>query len=94
MSVGTGGQRRLSWKTLEILNLKSHFDILVTTEDITYPKPHPETFLRCAEKMGIEPKFCHVFEDGDLGIQAANAAGMISTLVTDYYTVTIGKPLD
>lgn len=94
MSVGTGGHRRLSWKTLEILGLKSYFDILVTTDDITHAKPHPETFLKCADKMGIEPRFCQVFEDGNLGVQAATAAGMMSTLVTDYYTVTIGKPLD
>ncbi len=94
MAVGTGGQKRLAWKTLEILDLTDVFEILVSTEDIEHAKPHPETFLKCAEKLGIEPKYCQVFEDGDLGIQAANEAGMMSTLVTDFYTVTIGKELD
>jgi beta-phosphoglucomutase family hydrolase len=93
MAVGTGGYRRLAWKSLEILGLKQYFDILVASEDVTHPKPHPETFLLCAERMGVAPEFCHVFEDGVLGIEAATAAGMISTLVTDYYQVTIGKDI-
>lgn len=91
MSVGTGGYRRLAWKSLEILGLKDYFEILVSGEDVEHPKPDPETFLKCAERMGVAPEYCHVFEDGVLGIEAATAAGMMSTLVTDYYQVTIGK---
>lgn len=93
MSVGTGGYKRLAWKTLEILGLKDYFEILVSGEDIKHPKPHPETFLKCAELMGVAPEKCHVFEDGELGMQAASAAGMTATLVTGYYEVTIGKDL-
>lgn len=91
MSVGTGGYKRLAWKTLEILGLNDYFEILVSAEDVQHPKPHPETFLRCAELMGMDPAECHVFEDGELGIEAARAAGMSSTLVTGFYEVTIGK---
>jgi len=91
MSIGTGGYRRLAWKTLEILGLKDYFEILVASEDVKHPKPHPETFLKCASLMGIKPEFCHVFEDGELGVQAASSAGMMSTLVTGYYQVTIGN---
>lgn len=91
MSVGTGGYHRLAWKTMEILGLKDYFDILVSSEDVENTKPHPETFLKCAEKMGVEPRFCQVFEDGNLGMRAAETAGMMATLVTDYYEVTIGK---
>ncbi|MFW5754991.1 MAG: HAD family hydrolase [Tangfeifania sp.] len=90
MSVGTGGYRRLAWKTLEILELADYFDILVSSEDVKNTKPHPETFLKCAEKMKVDPKYCQVFEDGELGMQAAVSAGMMSTLVTDYYDVSIG----
>ncbi len=93
MAVGTGGYKRLAWKSLEILGLDDYFDILVSSEDVTHPKPHPETFLKCAELLGVVPSVCQVFEDGDLGIQAANAAGMMSTLVTDFYEVTIGKEI-
>jgi beta-phosphoglucomutase family hydrolase len=93
MSVGTGGYKRLAWKSLEILGLDSYFDILVSNEDVVHSKPHPETFLKCAEKMGVEPEFCQVFEDGALGMLAAKTAGMMATLVTDYYKVTIGEEI-
>ena len=94
MAVGTGGYKRLAWKTMEILGLDAYFNILVSTEDVKRPKPFPDTFLKCAELMGVDPEICEVFEDGDLGIQAARAAGMRGTLVTDFYEVTIGKELD
>ena len=70
-----------------------YFDILVSSNDITHPKPHPETFLKCAQLLGVEPSICEVFEDADLGIQAAKSAGMMSTLVTSYYDVTIGQEI-
>ncbi len=91
MAVGTGGSRRLSLKTLEIIGLKGYFDILVTSEDVSNFKPHPETFLKCAELMGVAPSDCEVFEDGILGMQAAQIAGMMVTDVTEYYKVTIGQ---
>ncbi|MDD4107866.1 MAG: HAD-IA family hydrolase [Prolixibacteraceae bacterium] len=93
MSIGTGGSRRLAWKTLEILGLDIYFNILVSNEDVTYSKPHPETFLKCAEKMGVSPVVCQVFEDGEPGILAAGKAGMMSTLVTEYYEVTTGREI-
>jgi beta-phosphoglucomutase-like phosphatase (HAD superfamily) len=93
MAVGTGGSKRLAWKSLEILKLDQYFKILVSMEDVGHPKPHPETFLRCAELMGMEPRYCQVFEDGPLGIQAAKAAGMMATLVTGYYKISIGEEI-
>jgi len=89
MAVGTGGHRRLAQKTLELIGLDTCFDILVSSEDVTKYKPHPETFLKCAELMGIDPHDCEVFEDGILGIQAAKTAGMMVVDVTQYYEVTI-----
>ena len=93
MAVGTGGYKRLAWKTMDILGLGKYFDILVSTEDVERPKPFPDTFLKCAEKMGVDPSVCEVFEDAQLGIQAAKTAGMMATLVTDYYEVTIGQKI-
>lgn len=93
MAIGTGGSNRLAWKTMEILGMDKYFDILVSSNDITHPKPHPETFLKCAELLGVEPSICEVFEDADLGIQAAKSAGMIATLVTDFYDVRIGEEI-
>ncbi len=91
MAVGTGGSRRIAFKTLEVIGLQGYFDILVSSEDVSNYKPNPETFLKCAEQMGIAPVDCEVFEDGVLGIQAAQTAGMMVVDVTKYYEVTIGK---
>jgi len=85
MSVGTGGHREAVEKTLEITGLREYFDILVTANDVTHYKPHPETFLKCAELMNVAPAACEVFEDGDLGLEAAKRAGMIATDVRGWY---------
>ena len=76
MAVGTGGNSRLARKTLEAMGVSRYIDIIVASDNIKNPKPHPETFLRCAELMGVKPENCQVFEDGALGIQAALTAGM------------------
>ncbi|WP_291862538.1 HAD family phosphatase [Marinilabilia sp.] len=91
MSVGTGGQREIAENILRVVGMDNFFDILVTSDDISNPKPHPETFLRCAEQMSVAPENCQVFEDGVLGMNAARAAGMKVTDVTQYYEVTIGQ---
>ncbi len=91
MAVGTGGARRLAVKTLEIIGLAEFFEVMVTSEDVSHFKPHPETFLKCAAMLGVKPEDCEVFEDGILGIQAAKTAGMMVVDVTQYYEVTIGK---
>jgi beta-phosphoglucomutase-like phosphatase (HAD superfamily) len=91
MAVGTGGMRRLAFKTLEIIGLQGYFEILGASEDVQNYKPHPETFLKCAELMGVNPVDCEVFEDGILGMKAAETAGMMVVDVTNYYEVTIGK---
>lgn len=91
MAVGTGGLKRLAKKSLELIDLDQYFDIIVAYEDVNNYKPHPETFLRCAELMGVPANDCEVFEDGMLGIQAAKTAGMMVVDVTKYYEVTTGK---
>lgn len=85
MAVGTGGHRLAVERTLEITGLRKFFDIIVTANDVENFKPHPETFLKCAEMMNIDPKYIEVFEDGDLGIEAALNAGMIATDVRSWY---------
>ena len=65
--------------------MSHYFDIVITADDILNPKPHPETFLKCAKLMGVSPKDCVVFEDGILGMQAAKEAGMMVVDVNDYF---------
>ncbi|HOE24351.1 MAG TPA: beta-phosphoglucomutase family hydrolase [Bacteroidales bacterium] len=93
MSVGTGGHREAVERTLEIVGIRHYFDIIVTAHDVTRHKPHPDTFLRCAELMGVAPEECEVFEDGDLGLRAARNAGMIATDVSKWYESTWTKDL-
>jgi beta-phosphoglucomutase-like phosphatase (HAD superfamily) len=84
MSVGTGAGRKSTQVQLETLNLMKYFDAIVTAEDVTSHKPKPETFLECARLMNVEPQYCQVFEDGDLGIEAAGKAGMMVTDVRPF----------
>ena len=85
MSVGTGGHREAVERTLEVTGLRKYFSIVITANDVKQYKPHPETFMKCAEMMNVEPKYIEVFEDGDLGIEAALKAGMIATDVRGWY---------
>ncbi|MGD0582693.1 MAG: HAD-IA family hydrolase [Bacteroidales bacterium] len=85
MAVGTGGHRAAVERTLEVTGMKKYFDIVVTANDVVNHKPHPDTFLKCAELMKVEPSLVEVFEDGDLGIEAAKRAGMIATDVRSWY---------
>ena len=84
MACGTGGTRYYAVKTLELAGVRKYFQHIVTAEDVKNHKPHPDTFLKAAELIGIPPKFCQVFEDSVLGLQAAEAAGMIATDVIPF----------
>ncbi len=84
MSLGTGGTRELAALTMKAIGMDRYFDVVVTADDVTRHKPAPETFLRCAELMGVEPRYCQVFEDGDQGLEAARSAGMVPTDVRPY----------
>jgi beta-phosphoglucomutase family hydrolase len=85
MAVGTGGHREAVERTLEITDLRKYFEIVITANDVENFKPHPETFLRCAELMKVSPAEIEVFEDGDMGLEAALSAGMTATDVRSWY---------
>ena len=63
---------------LDGLDLRLFFQAVTTAADITNGKPNPEIFLRSAEKLGVEPQNCLVFEDAFNGFEAAHRAGMRS----------------
>jgi beta-phosphoglucomutase family hydrolase len=93
MACGTGGPQYLAWRTLKIAGVDDCFEHVVSAENVKNHKPNPETFLRAAELIHVKPSDCQVFEDGKLGLQAAEAAGMMATDVTKYYTVTTGREI-
>ncbi|BAE73815.1 Fructose-1-phosphate phosphatase YqaB [Sodalis glossinidius str. 'morsitans'] len=76
MAVGTGSEHAIAEALLRHLGLLHYFDTIVGADDVTRHKPDPQTFLRCAELIGVSPEACVVFEDADFGIMAAQAARM------------------
>ncbi|MFV0365450.1 MAG: beta-phosphoglucomutase family hydrolase [Mangrovibacterium sp.] len=76
MAVGTGANRRSAELQLQNLGIYDCFDAIVTASNVEHHKPHPETFLRCAEQLGVHPSKCEVLEDGELGMEAARSVGM------------------
>jgi HAD superfamily hydrolase (TIGR01509 family) len=75
-AVVSGSSRAMVAHTLEVLGLVEHFPVIVGAEDSARGKPFPDPFLRAAKLLGVRPENCLVFEDADLGIESARAAGM------------------
>ena len=80
-AVVSGSTRESVTKSLSILGILNKFDTLVCAGDYTNAKPDPEPFLIAAERLGVAPGDCLVFEDTDIGIQSATAAGMASVKI-------------
>jgi beta-phosphoglucomutase len=68
--------------TLDELDLRRHFDAVVGAADVARGKPHPDVFLKAAEKLGVAPADCIVFEDAPMGVEAARRAGMKTIVIT------------
>lgn len=76
IAVVSGGSREAITKTLRVLGIESNVEVLVCAGETPLGKPHPDPFLKAAELLGIAPESCLVFEDGQAGVDAAEAAGM------------------
>jgi len=76
IAVVSGGSREAVEKTLNVLGIANLVETLVCAGETPHGKPAPDPFLAAAIKLGVEPKDCLVFEDGDPGVQSAIAAGM------------------
>jgi HAD superfamily hydrolase (TIGR01509 family) len=68
--------------TLDGLDLRKHFNAVVGAADVERGKPHPDVFLLAAERCGVAPEHCIVFEDAPLGVEAARRAGMKAVVLT------------
>lgn len=80
-AVVSGGTREAVTASLTTLKILDCFDILICAEDYKKGKPDPEAFLLAADRLNVKPARCLVFEDTDLGIQAATSAGMPSVKI-------------
>ena len=81
IAVASGGVKETVVMTMNQIGITDLFDIIVTQDDVNNSKPAPDLFLLAAKKMNIKPNKCLVFEDSQLGIEAANKAGMKSVFV-------------
>lgn len=86
MAVGTGASRQSAMLQMKELMIDRFFDVIVTADDVDRHKPDPDTFLKCAQLLNVVPEYCQVFEDGELGMQAAQTAGMMLTDVRPFVT--------
>ena len=68
-------------RTLTCLGIVDKFNAIICAEDYRQGKPHPDPFLTAAQRLGVAPEKCLVFEDTHTGIEAACAAGMQWVLV-------------
>ena len=80
-AVVSGSTRDSVTASLRSLRLLEKFETLVCAGDYKRGKPDPEAFLIAASRLGVEPGSCLVFEDTDMGVEAARAAGMASVKV-------------
>lgn len=80
-AIGSSAPGRNIELILELTKTTELFDAIVSAEDVTHGKPHPEVFLNAAKKLGLAPGQCIVFEDAVAGVQAAKAGGMTCVAV-------------
>ncbi|UUZ54679.1 HAD family phosphatase [Massilia sp. H-1] len=80
--------------TLDGLDLRRHFDHVVGAADVARGKPHPDVFLLAAERCGVAPEHCIVFEDAPLGVEAARRAGMRCVVLTTTLPATAFAEFD
>ena len=76
LAIGSSGPPENVAAALVGLGRPAIFDAIVHGREVTHGKPHPEVFLKAAQKLGLEPRFCAVVEDSLAGLEAAGRAGM------------------
>jgi len=86
MAVATGATRHICAEVLGHLGLTDWFKVTVASEEVPTHKPEPDIFLEAARRLGVEAKYCCVYEDTNPGIEAARRAGMQYVDVRTFYT--------
>jgi sugar-phosphatase len=82
--VVTSGTRHLATARLQLAGIPLP-KVLITADDVTHGKPHPEPYLKGAQLLGVNPAECLVIEDAPAGIQSAQAGGMKAIALTSTY---------
>ncbi len=85
LAVASGSMHPVIDEVLAMRNLRRHFPVVVSVQDVARGKPAPDVFLRAAELLGVSPAECCVIEDSVAGVQAARAAGMSVIGITNSF---------
>ncbi|HTP69856.1 MAG TPA: HAD family phosphatase [Dongiaceae bacterium] len=91
LAVVSGGTRNTIEASLDALGLLGKFKVFVCAGDYQKAKPDPEPFLVAAARLGVRPESCLVFEDAELGMEAARAAGMAAVKVPQPWQRNLGE---
>lgn len=83
MAIATSTAAPLAQLRLEKAGLLPYFDVVVTRNDVEWPKPHPEPYLLAARLLGVDPSRCIAVEDSHAGVRSATAAGIATVMVPD-----------
>jgi beta-phosphoglucomutase len=76
VAIASGSSRPSILPVMAALGIE--VDAVVSSEDVTRGKPHPDLFLAAAQRLGVRPADCVVVEDSDVGIECARNAGMMA----------------
>lgn len=82
MAIGTAAITFNVDFTVDNLDIRQYFDVIVSADEVTESKPHPETFTKCADLLQLPYADCVVFEDAPKGVEAALNAGMKAVVIT------------
>ena len=82
----TSGRKIQQEKILEKFNLTDFFQIMITADDVTNGKPHPEPYVITVSRLNMQPEKCLVIEDSDNGILSAKAAGCQACGITTTFS--------
>ncbi|WP_151737745.1 pyrophosphatase PpaX [Paenibacillus tengchongensis] len=78
MGIVTTKIRPSTMKTLEMFDMLQYMDTIVTVNDVTHPKPHPEPVLTAVQALGVRPERTLMVGDSPVDIQSAKAAGVLA----------------
>jgi HAD superfamily hydrolase (TIGR01509 family) len=83
LAVATSARRPTAENHLGKAGLLDRFAAIATRDDVERTKPHPDVYIEAARRLGVAPERCIAFEDSNVGLEAAHAAGAMAFMVPD-----------
>lgn len=86
MAIGTASIPSNIRFVVDNLKIRHYFDAIISADDVDKSKPHPQTYLKAASLLKVDPSSCVVFEDAPKGVEAARNAGMKAVVLTTMHS--------